>query len=60
MKLRVVCKEESLTDDELCIKCELCMGKDLITMIEMMYEEYNIDEIIIPNCEMLKRILDVD
>ncbi|WP_048201879.1 hypothetical protein [Methanocaldococcus bathoardescens] len=60
MKLRVVCKDESLTDDELCIKCELCVGKDIITMIEMMKEEYNINEIIIPECENLKRLLDVN
>ncbi|ACV25142.1 hypothetical protein [Methanocaldococcus fervens] len=57
MKLRIVCKDEELTDDELCIKCELCLGRDLTTMIEIMQEEYDIKEIVIPDCEKLKNIL---
>ena len=60
MKLRIVCKDDSLTDDELCIKCELCVGKDIMTMIEMMKEEYNINEIIIPECENLRKLLGVN
>ncbi len=60
MKLKIVCKDENFTDDELCIKCEICTGRDLITMIEMIREEYNINEIIIPNCEKLKRVLGIE
>ncbi len=29
-------------------------------MIEMIREEYNINEIIIPNCEKLKRVLNIE
>ncbi|NPA61971.1 MAG: hypothetical protein GXN95_00255 [Methanococci archaeon] len=57
MKLRIICKDDNFTDDELCIKCELCVGKDLITIIKMMNEEYDIDEVIIPDCQTLKRVL---
>ena len=60
MRLRIVCKDDSLTDDELCIKCGLCMGRDLITMIELIREEYNIDEIVIPDCEKLEKLLNIN
>ena len=60
MRLRIVCKDDDLTDDELCIKCGLYMGRDLITMIELMREEYNIDEIIIPDCEKLEKLLNIN
>ncbi|WP_456374701.1 hypothetical protein [Methanocaldococcus sp.] len=56
MKLRIVCKDENISNsDELSIKCEVCRGKDIVTMIKMLKEEYDIDEVIIPNCEILKR-----
>ncbi|CAB3289871.1 conserved protein of unknown function [Methanocaldococcus lauensis] len=55
MKLRIVCKDENISNnDELSIKCEVCRGKDIVTMIKMLKEEYDIDEVIIPNCEILK------
>ncbi|XRO74783.1 hypothetical protein ACO3TA_05170 [Methanocaldococcus sp. 28A] len=61
MKLKVICKDDNFTNDnELCIKCEVCIGKDIMTILELLKEEYPIDEIEIPNCEKLKKILNLN
>ncbi|XRP96463.1 hypothetical protein ACO3UB_05820 [Methanocaldococcus sp. 16A] len=61
MKLRVICKDDNFTNDnELCIKCEVCIGKDIMTILELLKEEYSINEIEIPDCDKLKIILDLN
>ncbi len=75
MKIIIVCKDTSINklenkgeclentnnneEDIVKISCEYCKGKDILTTIKMMRDDYGdeINEIVYPNCDILKRVI---
>ena len=62
MKLQILCKEErleNLSDDTFVINCNICKGMNSFNSIKTILEEYcdEIEEIIYPECDIIKKIL---
>jgi len=62
MKLRIICKEDNLSvkdDESIVVNCGICIGIDTLTSVKVVIEEYSdeIEEIVYPECEILKRAL---
>ncbi|HID47099.1 MAG TPA: hypothetical protein EYH15_00930 [Methanothermococcus okinawensis] len=61
MKLWVICREESrnIPEDSLVINCNICRDKNTLTSLKVVLEEYGkeIEEIVYPKCELLKKVL---
>ena len=63
MKMYILCKNENNfngdSNNDLIINCGICKGMDTSTPIKIMMNEYydEIEEIVYPECDILKKVL---
>ncbi len=64
VEIIIICKylnkEIFIDDNKLTIKCNHCGGTNILNTISILKDEYEIDKITIPKCELLKRVIEND
>ncbi|WP_423792765.1 hypothetical protein ACPB8Q_00765 [Methanocaldococcus indicus] len=59
MKIKIVCKNDNDFEEDdniIVVRCEACRGKNIKGLINMLKEEYNTENVEVPNCPILKKL----